>query len=106
MLGVQTKRRGDDDGVKVTRFKQATMIPVDRRLLSREFSRRCKARLVYVAKPSHAHAGNSQEITHQLLPATAGADNSEADLVRWRDRERFPDASDATADDGRAQRAC
>src|SRR5437867_2591403 len=99
MLGVQTKRRGDDDGVKVACFKQAPMIPVDGRLFAGDFPRRGETRLVNVTESGKADAGDPQEVTHQLLPTTTWANNAEADLVRWRNHARFADSSDATTDD-------
>src|SRR5260370_34341104 len=106
MLSVEAKRRGDNDCIQIAHIQQATMIAIDRSVFARDLSRGGETRLVYVAKSSHAHAGHAQEITHQFLPTTAGANNAEADLVRRRDRARFADSSDATTDDRRARWSC
>src|SRR5260370_26074640 len=74
------------------------MIAIDRSVFARYLSRGSETRLVYVAKPSHAHAGHTQEITHQLLPTAAGANNAKADLVRRRDRPPRAGLSNAAAD--------
>src|SRR6266508_3024260 len=91
MLGVQTKWCGCDDGVQVAGFKQATMIAVDRCLFAGDFSRRREARLVNITQSGNADSGDAQEITHQLLPATAGADNSKPNMIGRRYRMLLAD---------------
>jgi hypothetical protein len=99
VFGVKTERRSDDHGINVARLQEATMIAIDGRIFACNLSRGGEAWFVNVAESGKAHAGYPQEISHQFLSPAAGANNAEADLIRWGDQAHL---SNATTDNRRA----
>src|SRR5262249_32583955 len=70
-----------DYGIKVTRCQQLVIITINRRVFFCDLASGSEPRFVHIAEPGKANSGNAQERSHQLLTATANADDAKIDLV-------------------------